>query len=54
MCAPAAEAPGDRKVHMNMKDMASMPYGVIMLMWGCFTPRWALFIVLAWKNIVCV
>ena len=33
MCDPAAEATGDRKVHMDMKDMASVPYGVIMLMW---------------------
>ena len=27
MCDPAAEATGDRKVHMDMKDMASVPYG---------------------------
>jgi hypothetical protein len=33
MCDPAAEATGDRKVHMDRKDMASVPYGVIILMW---------------------
>jgi hypothetical protein len=33
MCDPAAVATGDRKVHMDRKDMASVPYGVIMLMW---------------------
>jgi hypothetical protein len=33
MYDPAAEATGDRKVHMDRKDMASVPYGVIMPMW---------------------
>jgi hypothetical protein len=38
MCDPAAETTGDKKVQMDMKDMESMPYGVIMLMWGYYTP----------------